>query len=50
MSFDDTRKSLAAKFRAETRFANFGPVLERVNVSGFRGISQSSRRWWLSRV
>jgi predicted ATPase len=39
MSFDDTRKSLAAKFRAETRFANFGPVLERVNVSGFRGIS-----------
>jgi predicted ATPase len=39
VSFDDTRKSLAAKFKPDNRFANFGSILERVVVSGFRGIS-----------
>lgn len=38
MSFDDTRRSLGAKFAPRTRFANFGPILERIVISGFRGI------------
>lgn len=38
MSFDDTRRRLAGKFKTEHRFQNFGPILERMVISGFRGI------------
>ena len=39
MSHDDNRRRLSAKFKESRRFANFGPILERMTISGFRGIS-----------
>jgi len=38
VSFDDTRRRLAKRFKPQARYANFGPILERVEVSGFRGV------------
>lgn len=34
----DIRKTLAAKFRPATRFANFGPLIISADIKGFRGV------------
>ena len=38
MSHDDNRRRLAGKFKEEHRFSNFGPVVERMTITGFRGV------------
>jgi DNA repair ATPase RecN len=39
MSHDDNVRHLAAKFQLDNRYANFGPVLQSVEIRGFRGIA-----------
>ncbi|HEX4442147.1 MAG TPA: AAA family ATPase [Galbitalea sp.] len=39
MSHDDERRRLAAKYKPSRRFSNFGPILERMTISGFRGVA-----------
>lgn len=38
-SFDDTRRRLAAKYRPRDRYSSFGPTLESLHITGFRGIN-----------
>lgn len=39
MSHDDNVRKLAAKFRADHRYANFGPILQSIEIHGFRGVA-----------
>jgi len=38
-SHDDRRRRLSEKFRTLSRYANFGPLLQSLEIHGFRGIS-----------
>ncbi len=38
MSHDDCVRHLAAKYRPENRYANFGPLITSMEIYGFRGI------------
>ena len=39
MAYLDDLNRLAGKYRPANRYANFGPIVERVEVNGFRGIN-----------
>ncbi|MEZ0384000.1 AAA family ATPase [Mycobacterium sp. pW045] len=40
MSHDDNVRKLAGKFRLDNRYTNFGPVVQSLEIRGFRGISE----------
>ncbi|MCU1542522.1 MAG: hypothetical protein JWM50_387 [Microbacteriaceae bacterium] len=40
MSHDDNLRRLAGKYKPNHRFANFGPIIERIDIRGFRGLSK----------
>jgi len=39
LSHDDNRRHLGKKFQEKQRFTNFGPILEQITISGFRGVA-----------
>lgn len=39
MSHDDNVRKLAGKFKLDHRYANYGPILQSIEIHGFRGIA-----------
>ncbi|BBY84852.1 ATP-dependent nuclease [Mycolicibacterium tokaiense] len=42
MSHDDNVRRLAAKFRPNHRYPNFGPIVQSLDIRGFRGVADLS--------
>jgi hypothetical protein len=38
VSYDDQVRRLAAKFRPDNRYRNFGPLIQSMEIHGFRGV------------